>query len=224
MCIHDNFVYVQQVIKDLHKRKIPALFIKLDISKIFDVVIWPYLLDIMQFWGFGQRWRELISSFCCTTSSSNLLNGFPGKRVFYCRGVRQGDPLSPMLFLLAIEPLHRLFARAQQTNLLDKLRKGCDRFRASLYADDAALFIRPCAEEIVGTEHILEVFAKASGLVTNLNKTEFFPIRCEKIDLHFLSQNSRHVASFLCLYLGLPLHYKKTFSSKVALVDPEDWQ
>jgi hypothetical protein len=58
MCIHDNFVYVQQVIKDLHKRKIPALFIKLDISKVFDIVSWPYLLDIMQFWGFGQRWRE----------------------------------------------------------------------------------------------------------------------------------------------------------------------
>jgi hypothetical protein len=58
MCIHDNFVYVQQVIKDLHKKKIPALFIKLDISKVFDIVSWPYLLDIMQFWGFGQRWRE----------------------------------------------------------------------------------------------------------------------------------------------------------------------
>jgi hypothetical protein len=218
-------VYVQQVIKDLHKRKIPALLIKLDILKAFDTVSWPYLLDIiMQFLGFGQRWRELISSLWCTTSSSYLLNGDPGKRVLHCRGVRQGDPLSPMLFLLAMEPLHRLFARAQQTNLIDKLSKGCDRFRASLYADDATLFIRPCAKEIVVTKHILEVFAKASGLVTNLNKTEFFPIRCEEIDLHFLSQNSRHVASFPCLYLGLPLHYKKNFSSQAALVDPEDWQ
>jgi hypothetical protein len=41
-----------------------------------------------------------------------LLNGEPGKRIFHCRGVRQEDPLSPMLFLLAIEPLHRLFKKA----------------------------------------------------------------------------------------------------------------
>lgn len=54
-CIHDNFVYVQQVIKDLHKSKTPSLFIKLDISKAFDTVSWPYLLEVMQYLGFGLR-------------------------------------------------------------------------------------------------------------------------------------------------------------------------
>jgi hypothetical protein len=57
--------------------------------------------------------------------------------------------------------------------LLNKLSKGCDRFRASLYADDAAVFIKPSAREVVVTEHILGMFARASGLVTNLNKIEF---------------------------------------------------
>jgi hypothetical protein len=55
-CIHDNFMCVQQVIKDLHKRKIPSLFMKLDISKAFDSVNWPYLLNIMSYLGFGHRW------------------------------------------------------------------------------------------------------------------------------------------------------------------------
>lgn len=55
-CIHDNFMFVQQVIKDLHKKKVPALFVKLDISKAFDSVSWSYLLDIMTFLGFGIRW------------------------------------------------------------------------------------------------------------------------------------------------------------------------
>jgi hypothetical protein len=54
-CIHNNFVFVQQVVKELHKKKIPYLFIKLDISKAFDSVSWPYLLDIMTQLGFGQK-------------------------------------------------------------------------------------------------------------------------------------------------------------------------
>jgi hypothetical protein len=61
-CLHDNFVFVQQVIRDLHKKKIPALFIKLDISKAFDTVNWSYLIDIMPYLGFGPRWRVWIST------------------------------------------------------------------------------------------------------------------------------------------------------------------
>jgi hypothetical protein len=79
-CIHDNFVYVQEVIKDLHKRKIPALFMKLDISKAFDSVCWAYLLNVMEHLGFGMRWRKWISSLWCTTSSVFLLNGEEGKK------------------------------------------------------------------------------------------------------------------------------------------------
>lgn len=109
MCIHDNFAYVQEVLRHLHKKRIAALFIKLDISKAFDTVSWPYLLEVMTHLGFRQRWRNWISSLWATSSSSFLLNGEPGRRILHCRGVRQGDPLSPMLFLLAMEPLHRLF-------------------------------------------------------------------------------------------------------------------
>jgi hypothetical protein len=60
--IHDSFAYVQGVLKYLHKKHTPALFIKLDILKAFDIVSWPYLLDILQFQGFGPKWREWISA------------------------------------------------------------------------------------------------------------------------------------------------------------------
>jgi hypothetical protein len=159
--------------------------------------------------GFGTRWRSWISTLWCTSSSSYLLNGDPGQRILHCRGVRQGDPLSSMLFLLAMEPLHRLFCRAQQFGLLDKLSKGCERFRASLYADDAAVFIKPNVREVGVTEFILDLFAKTSGLITNLEKTEFFPIRCEEINLNLLTDRSRKISSFPTTYLGLPLHYRK---------------
>jgi hypothetical protein len=74
-CIHDSFEYVQGVIKHLHKKHTPALFIKLDISKSFDIVNWPYLLEIMIHLGFGPKWRNWFSALWCTTSSPILLNG-----------------------------------------------------------------------------------------------------------------------------------------------------
>jgi hypothetical protein len=103
--IHDNFMHVQQTIKDLHKKKVPALFIKLDISKTFDTVNWSYMLDIMTYLGFGARWRGWISAIWATTSSSFMVNREQGKRICHKRGVWQGDPLPLMLFLLAMEPL-----------------------------------------------------------------------------------------------------------------------
>lgn len=178
-CIHDNFMFVQQVIKDLHKKKIPTLFVKLDISKAFDSVDWAYLLDVMNFLGFGLRWRNWLSILWCTSSSSFLLNGEPGKRVLHQRGVQQGDPLSPMIFLLAMEPLHRMFQKAQSMGALQLVHSNCSSFRMSLYADAAALFIKPTLHDLAATKILLNLFGEASGLITNMTKTEFFPIRCD---------------------------------------------
>jgi retron-type reverse transcriptase len=86
-CIHDNFIYGQEALKVLHKKKIPGLFIKLDISKAFDSVNWAYLLQIMKFIGFSQRWMNWISALWGTTSSVFLLNGEPDKRILHYRGV-----------------------------------------------------------------------------------------------------------------------------------------
>jgi hypothetical protein len=113
--IHNNFMYVQQVIKDLHKKKVTTLFIKLDISKAFDMVNWTYLLEILTYLGFGARWREWISALWGSTSSCFMINGEPGNRIIHRGGVRQGNPLSSMIFLLAMEPLHLLFRYAQST-------------------------------------------------------------------------------------------------------------
>jgi hypothetical protein len=85
--------------------------------------------------------------------------------------VRQGDPLSPMLFLLAMEPLQLLFKKVVQTQLITKLTPDCDSFRVSLYADAAALFLKPSRDDLNVMNCILQLFADATGLVTNLNKT-----------------------------------------------------
>jgi retron-type reverse transcriptase len=102
--IHDNFQYVHGAIKHFHRSKTSMLFVKLDIAKAFDSVRWEYMLELMEKIGFGQRWRDILSLLWCTTSS-RILNGEAGKSIKHGRGLRQGDPLSPMLFILAMDPL-----------------------------------------------------------------------------------------------------------------------
>lgn len=94
-CIHDNFVFVQGMIKELSRKKRPTLFMKLDIAKAFDSVDWSYLLELLQQLGFGPRWREWITISLANASSRVLLNGQPGKPIKHCRGLRQGTPCPP---------------------------------------------------------------------------------------------------------------------------------
>jgi len=141
--IHDNFLYVQGTVQREHKQKIPALFMKLDIHKAFDTVHWGYLLETLQALGFGQRWREWISILLRTSTSTPLLNGRQGAAFSHARGVRQGDPLSPMLFILAMDPLQRLLDRATDHGILTPLPITAAKWRTSMYADDAAIFISP---------------------------------------------------------------------------------
>jgi retron-type reverse transcriptase len=142
-CIQDNFLYVQNVVRRLHKQKKSALFLKLDIQKAFDSVNWGYLLEVLQDMGFGPRWREWISILFGTTSFRALFNGSQGSGILHRSGVRQGDPLSPMLFILAIDPVHRILELATRQGILSPLPLNTPNLRTSLYADDAAIFINP---------------------------------------------------------------------------------
>jgi hypothetical protein len=209
-CIHDNFVYVQSVIKALHKAKRPTLFIKLDISKAFDSLNWVFLLESLQALGFGQKWRDWIATILASSSSKVLLNGTPGKKFKHARGLRQGDPLSPMLFILAIDPLHILIELAAHHNIIQPILPRAARLRCSLYADDATLFANLDRQELHHINQLLKVFGDCSGLRVNLNKTEIFPIRCtEATTAEALVDFPGKILSFPGKYLGLPLHTRK---------------
>jgi hypothetical protein len=86
---------------------------------------------------------------------------------------------------------------------------SCEAFRMSLYVDDVALFIRSTEQDFLITNHILSISAEASGLVTNLSKTEFYHIQCDNAALEFLTAKNHALSTFPCKYLGLPLHFKK---------------
>jgi hypothetical protein len=156
--IHDNFLYVKNVVKDAHKKKKSLLFIRLDIAKAFDSVHWSYILEVLRGFGFGNRWCDLVSFILASSSSKVLLNGTPGRVLCHKRGLRQGDPLSPLLFILMMEPLHKLFQKATDLGLLSPLGLKTARTRSSFYADDAALFLNPIKEEMIVIQKVLHIF------------------------------------------------------------------
>nr|XP_020191500.1 uncharacterized protein LOC109777266 [Aegilops tauschii subsp. strangulata] len=110
--IHDNFMLVQQTARQLHSLRLPRVLLKLDIARAFDSVSWPFLLEVLQHLGFGPRWRNWISILLSTASTKVLINGLPGPPIRHYKGLRQGDPVSPMLFVIVINVLNRLFQRA----------------------------------------------------------------------------------------------------------------
>ena len=214
--ILDNFMMVQQIVKFLHSQNLPRILLKLDITKAFDSVSWAFLLEVLRKLGFGVRWCDLISGLLSTSSTQVLLNGIPGESIKHRRGLRQGDPLSPMLFILVMDVLNLMFTRAADAGLLQPLSRRPIQHRFSLYADDVALFLQPIAADINLSLKLLHLFGEASGLKTNVQKSNVLPIRCAEEDLTLI-QNLLpcEVLDFPCKYLGLPLSNRKLTKEQV---------
>lgn len=209
-CIHDNFIYSQRFIQLLHRKRKPSLFIKLDISKAFDSISWPFLLEVMQVLGFSTKWRDWVAALLGTASSKVIVNGQQTSGIKHARGLRQGDPLSPMLFILAIDPLQRIIEKAASQGVLQPVLPKASQLRCSLYADDAAIFAVPSSTELERLHRILSFFGECSGLKINIAKTEIFPIRIQDSSVSQLLQNfPGKVCKFPGKYLGLPLHIRK---------------
>ena len=145
-----------------------------------------------------------------TTSSKIMLNGHQGPTIQHRRGVRQGDSLSPMLFIIAMDVWHRLFLKAARDGVLWKMEPSAVKYQCSFYADDVILFIRPTAQEATAVKEILRIFGEASGLQTNLAKCSITPIFDGEDNLQELANIlGCQVQPFPIRYLGLPLSTKR---------------
>ena len=149
--------------------------LKLDISKAYDRVEWPFLQKIMEKLGFPTRWIERVMC-CVTTSFSILVNGRPHGMIHPSRGIRQGDPLSPYMFLLCVEGFTALLAKAELEGRITgvSICRGAPRVSNLLFADDSLLFCQATPKEGEVVAEILQTYERASGQNINLEKSSAF--------------------------------------------------
>jgi hypothetical protein len=156
--------------------------------------------------GFGDMFLKWIAVLLYTANTKVLVNDMPGERIQHVRGLRQGDPTSPLLYVLGMEVFTALLVRAHEQNLLGYLAGISPLQRISIYADDIILFLAPQNHELRAVKEILQVFGGASGLHVNYSKSSATLIRgSEMEEMQVREELGCTIAKFPIKYLGLQL-------------------
>ncbi|XP_016206964.1 uncharacterized protein LOC107647403 [Arachis ipaensis] len=157
--IHDGALIACETVQWLKTRKKKAAIIKLDFQKAYDRVKWNFVDIVLQKMGFGRRWREWVRECIGSASMAILINGSPSKPFKMERGLRQGDSLSPFLFVLVVEVLHRMIGEAVRNRQISPLLVGKENIELShlQFADDTILFCPPEEETVRNYARLLSI-------------------------------------------------------------------
>ncbi|XP_024178363.1 uncharacterized protein LOC112184337 [Rosa chinensis] len=188
--------------------------LKLDISKAYDRLELPFLHSMLVKLGFSSKWINMVMSCVTSVSYSILVQGEPSEHIYPTRGIRQGDPLSPYLFILCDEGLSALISQAMDSGAIHGL-KMCPQAPIPhhlFFADDSLLFGAATVAECITHRQILNTYERAFGQKVNFQKNSVVFSR----NIHIDVQNE--LATILeveCVedhdrYLGLPMQVGKS--------------
>ena len=222
--IAENFVYAADHLSCCHKRKTRTAVLKLDFKKAFDSVEWESLDLILGARGFDDRWRSWVSQVLTTGKTAVMLNGVPGRWINCRRGLRQGDPLSPYLFIIVADVLQRLIFRATARGDLQHPIDPTLPCPILQYADDTLILSKGDVASMVTLKRILDDFSTATGLTINFHKSTFVPMNVDDAVASEMAETlGCSVSSFPQTYLGLPLSpHKLRFADYQPLLDSFD--
>jgi hypothetical protein len=213
--ILDSVLIANECLDSRLKAEEPGVICKLDLEKAYDHVNWEFLLYFLQRCGFSEKWRRWISFCISFVRFSILINGSSCGFFQSSRGIRQGDPLSPLLFVIVMEALSRMIDKASDVGLLSGFSVGgeiSDPLRIShlLFVDDTLIFCEASPDNLIYLRAILTWFEATSGLRVNLGKSELAQVG-EVPHLEVMAEIlGCKTSAFPMQYLGLPLgaHFK----------------
>lgn len=157
----------------MNTRKCKGVVLKLDFEKTFDTVNWDFLFQTLKLMNFGSKWIKWIHSVFNTIRISILVNGSLTSQFSPSRGLRQGDPFSPLLFNIVGQVLHHLLNTTKIQGKFKGLIIGEDNIEFShQFADDTLLFIEGEDNSIHSIKRIITIFQFSSGLKIDFQKSE----------------------------------------------------
>ena len=166
--IGDNLRTLYDLMHYLEEKQLPGLLVSIDFEKAFDSVNWNYMNKVLTQFGFGENIRKWITSFYTNIKSYVVVNGKVSSSFYVKRGCRQGDPISPYLFILCVEILA---CKIREDKDIKGLNISDTEYKISQFADDTSFTLQGDKQSYEKLFLTLDSFEKISGLKLNYEKT-----------------------------------------------------
>jgi len=185
--------------------------VKTDMSKAYDRIEWDFLEAVLRRLGFHNKWISWIMACVSSVSYSFPIKGSPKGRMIPSQGLRQGDPLSPYLFILCTEVLSGLCQRVQENGQLPviKVANGSPLINHLLFADDTMFFCRSNQKSCNRLMDTINRYGEASGQVINFNKSAITFSNKTSLAMKMAAKLTLGISKEggVGKYLGLPEHF-----------------
>lgn len=167
--IYEGIIVAYEAIHSIRLAKTKKMLVKLDIRKEYDEVNRSFLLKVLRRFGFSEEWIKWVANCINTTRFSILLNGSPQGFFVSEKGIRQGDPISPFLFIIMVEALGRLISKKREDGgwKVVHIAEGVNPLSHLQFADDTLLMGETSFREARLMKNILDKYSKAFGQCIN---------------------------------------------------------
>lgn len=206
--IMEGVVTMHEILNSIHQKKQAGILFKIDFEKAYDNIKWSFVYKMMKAKGFPDKWCDWILKVVKGGKVAIRVNDQIGHYFTTHKGLRQGDPLSPLLFNIAADALTILIKRAEQQGLIKGL--GMDVMREGVailqYADDTICLIQDSLEYAKNLKFILCIFEQLTGLKVNFHKSEVFCLgeAAERQD-SYSQMFTCQIGRLPMKYLGVPI-------------------
>eukprot|EP00253_Pinus_taeda_P025808 PITA_25808 len=184
--IHEAIGTAQELLHSMQSKKLKGMILKVDLSKAFNKASLLYIRMILTHLGFPYMFIKWIMSCISDVAYNILLNGSPTPFFTAKRGLRQGCPLSPLLFLLIMEGLSRLIGAEHRRGRITGIKiTKIFSLTHLLFVDNVLIFLSGGLADTCALHNVFDLFQKAIGMTINVQKSTLTAIGCSQYEVHY---------------------------------------